>query len=336
MKVFYKVMALMLALILSLSVTGTITPASAKVSISCGGDYNEDCEIKEYSTMEDFAENHGSSVAFCTVGEDLNASAWIKFDMDCIVFVYGVGNKSFSYPRIYTDSSMTTFAKGINKEGKTVECKEVKDCVQLFCKSGTTYYFNCNHSASFTIGYQPLDSYKSLISMKKTKNGIDVTATAKSSNRVRLLASEDTVSASTYLDKGKGIFLIGDDIYEKEKDTITLPSAGKYTLCLSIADSTKTVFTYILLPVNTKDFISGSGSSAKLANPLVAMVGTNVIVGYATPNTKVTAKISKKTYTATSDSTGLYAIKTSTLKKSTKIKLYEEKDSKNAITVKAK
>ena len=71
----------------------------------------------------------------------------------------------------------------------------------------------------------------------------------------------------------------------------------------------------------------------KLTEPIIKMAGTNVVAGYTTPKTTVVLKQGKKTYSATSDASGLYIIKTKTLKKNSKIKMWKKEDKKNAITV---
>lgn len=83
-----------------------------------------------------------------------------------------------------------------------------------------------------------------------------------------------------------------------------------------------------------------STAATKVVKPLSILKGTNVVVGYATPDSTVYVQISKKKYTAKADENGLYKVKTSTLKDKAKIKIWEkvnkETSEKSTYTVTSK
>lgn len=86
----------------------------------------------------------------------------------------------------------------------------------------------------------------------------------------------------------------------------------------------------------TNLFVGFVPVSNKMEEPLVKIVGTNVVAGYASPNVIVSVKQGKKMFTGTADKNGFYAIKINKLKKNTKLTMWQDDDKANAIIVKIK
>ena len=87
---------------------------------------------------------------------------------------------------------------------------------------------------------------------------------------------------------------------------------------------------------NTGMKIAFAYTDDKLDEPIVKMAGTNVIAGYASAGDKICVKQGKKTFSAVADETGLYIIKVKTMKKGSKVTLWNSTDKDAAITVKIK
>lgn len=121
--------------------------------------------------------------------------------------------------------------------------------------------------------------------------------------------------------------------------------SGKYKGDVRYMDNTSDIIFTYQAQKGQKLYFMGSASwntavsiqfvypNEKLTEPIIKMAGTNVVAGYTTPKTTVVLKQGKKTYSATSDASGLYIIKTKKLKKNSKIKMWKKEDKKNAITV---
>ena len=348
MKKVRKLLALVLSLALVLggvSLAG-IEPVSAKSDFEFGGDAIEDCIIGEYTSFSDFKTGSLHSTNFLTWKDKESVIGSVKINMDCILYVRtnAKGYWSHHAVRVYSDAGCTTLVNGLQNNGDnwvTGELNGSTKDAQFIITKGTTLYFkpDSDYAGSVILGYSDINSLCT-ISCKEAKKGVNITVESKEEHtKVKLLAVDDFIKPSAYYAKGTKVFTIGDDIYEKDKDTITVDKAGEYGLGIIIADSTKTIFTVFTYNINTKDYMKGSGSkTSKLEAPLVALAKTNVVVGYATPNTKVSVKQGKKTYTATADDTGLYAVITGKLRKGSTIKIWEGTDSTGsaALSVKIK
>lgn len=351
MKRVKKLLALVLSLALVLggvSLAG-IEPVSAKEPFTFGGDAIEGAAIKEFTSLTDFVENGVEGGQAEVIFKGLpNEIASITANQDCIVYLHGT-NDGYNLASLtaYTNAECTVQAVTMTAGEGTINSNGNLDrnpTKLTFLKKGSSLYFKGGYNAHWgavTVGYTPVSDFEKAFSLsyKKGSGGVLITAKATDSTaKIRLKAADEGVGYSTYLKNGGNAFPYGDEIFEKGLDTVTLES-GKYSLLVLLGDASKQNCTPFIVDVDLAKEVKDSGSkTSKLEAPLVALAKTNVVVGYATPNAKVSVKQGKKTYTATADDTGLYAVITGKLKKGSTIKIWEGTDStgKAALSVKIK
>ena len=302
--------------------------------------------VKEYGSVDEFYNTgiiNGKAKVFASFeGSNKDYSAYVEAPDNGVFAIYSDGNFE-----LYKDKECITVAYIISSEGfheKPINYNS-KLC-QIQVEKGQRLYFKnqVSWSSNIKLGFIK-DPFNTFVSKAEVLDDGKVNVTAKSKKyQLNLIATKDEVSLGSWQTDFQNwyayslmkndfslMFDIGDTTFNSE-ETLTLSKAGTYSFLIYYRTNDKDPCTYYEVMIKTSDI----GKAHMIDVPLVKIAGTNVVAGYTTANTLVTVKQGKKTYSATSDETGLYIIKTGKLKKGSTISIYDGKNSKNARKVKIK
>lgn len=228
---------------------------------------------------------------------------------------------------------------------KTKNTKQIAKFDNVYSSNSSVYHLipmqkgdkisiDKSYAADMTayIGYIPMENVTVIDESVKNTNGtlrftfgnVYENDTVLSIQATKKDISSSDILANDVLAYKQNISYEVTSVSEDGDAILTLPEAGTYVLTIRLTMNDKSI-AYQILTLDTDTYIVPTLD--KLEEPISAITGTNVIVGFAEPFTTVYADYDGKTYNGKSDRNGIYRIVLSKdMKKGTKFKIWQKSD----------